>query len=42
MPKTSEVHDALNKKYPKRNKKGQWIDIIIQREDNDDGEEILN
>ena len=42
MPKTSEVHDALNKKYPKKNKKGQWIDIIIQREDNDDGEEILN
>ena len=42
MPKTSEVHEALTKKYPKKNKKNQWVGIKIQLEEfNDELDEII-
>lgn len=42
MPKTMELHDAISKKYPRRNKKNQWMDVMIQNEENDYGEEVLD
>jgi P4 family phage/plasmid primase-like protien len=42
MPKTSEVHEAITKKFPKKNKKNQWVGIKIQPEDYGDEIEEIN
>ena len=36
MPKAMEVHDALDKKYTKKNKRNQWLDVTIRNEDDDE------
>ena len=39
MPKSMEVHDALDKKFTKKNKRNQWLDVTIRNEDDDELEE---
>lgn len=39
IPKAMEVHDALDKKYTKKNKKNQWLDIMIRNDEEDELEE---